>query len=1102
MASLITLSKVAARRILLCLAVCLVLILCVRHEVEVGAQVARQIDFQREVRPILSDKCFSCHGPDSKAKGIKLRLDTEDSARADLGRGRFAVVPGDPSRSELAKRISHSDPSMRMPPVDSGKTLTAGEIQTLTEWIRQGAKWQSHWAFIKPSRPALPEVRNNTWGRNEIDRFILARLEAEGLSPSAEAGRATLLRRVSLDLTGLPPTPQELQSFEQDRSSDAYERVVDRLLASPRFGERMAFKWLDASRYSDTNGYQIDGDRSAWRWRDWVIDAFNTNKSFDRFIIEQLAGDLLPDATLDQRIATAFNRNHRINAEGGIVPEEYRNEYVIDRIDTTSTVFMGLTLGCARCHNHKYDPFSQKDYYQIGAYFNSIDEDGHSFDQGNSPPTMIAPTAEQLKEMKSFDSQLEKSERDLKEAFSRLSSGFEQWQKEIAAKKGRQWFPEDSLLVRVPLDGKTEPEFRKSSREYHEDYGKGKDDKPTVFEIGFKGGSPQLTDSPVGGASIFDGKLYYDAGIHADFRYKSTSRDYKERFTISAWVFPEEQKAGSIVTKISDSVPEMEGNVPRSEGYGLYFIDGKVHFNMVFRWGEDALRAETRDPVAVGQWHHVAVVFDGTRQWEDRVHVFIDGKEAPLKFNQRSFFLLFGGTKNTLKLGGGGGPGLRFKGKLSEVRLYSRALSEEELGILSCSDPLDQIAKLEPSRRSPLQQAKLTRAYFYSGADKGLLAGVIAIDRIRARKLEFIDTLPTLMVMAELPSPRPTFVLKRGSYDAPGEEVKRAVPAALPPLPADAPNNRLGFARWLVSREHPLTSRVLVNRFWQMFFGTGIVRTAEDFGSQGEVPSHPELLDWLAVDFQERGWNAKQLIKSLVMSATYRQSSVSTPAQLQRDPENRLLARGPRFRLSAEMIRDQALFVSGLLVEKVGGPSVKPYQPSGLYKDMAFGGLTGYDQSHGEGLWRRSLYTYWKRTILQPNMQVFDASAREFCQVRESRTNTPLQALNLMNDVTYLEAARMLAERMMTEGGKTDEDRLRYGFLLAASRAPRNEELAVLVRNLSAQRELLRSQGGDSLKLLKLGEKRNREGLVQEELVAYTTVASLLLNLDEVITRQ
>jgi hypothetical protein len=1067
-------------------------------------QIARQIDFNRDVRPILSENCLSCHGPDAATKKIKLRLDSEAAAKADLGGGRRAIVPGDLQRSELVRRITEPDEMMRMPPPSATHKLTAKHIEILKTWIEQGGGWQQHWSFVKPVKALLPEVKQGNRASNAIDHFVLSRLERERLAPSPEADRATLLRRVSLDLTGLPPTPAEIDAFLADKAENAYEKVVDRLLASPRYGERMTFRWLDAARYADTNGYQIDGDRSAWRWRDWVIDAFNRNMPYDRFIIEQLAGDLLSQPTLDQRIATAFNRNHRINAEGGIVPEEYRVEYVVDRIDTTSTVFMGLTLGCARCHNHKYDPFTQKEYYQLSAYFNSIDEDGHSFDQGNSPPVMAAPTLLQQEGLRRYDEKIAKLESRIVALTARHREARQQWEQSLgkAAKMKRQWFPEENLLAYLSLDDQTTPILNKSDRPHHEQYNRKPGDPEIKYEPVYRDGAPASVDSPVGRGAVFDGKLYYDAGIRCDFRYKSTSGDYRERFTIAAWVYPETEQAGSIITKVSDDPAEIENNIPRAEGYGLYFLNGKVHFNMVFRWGEDTLRAETESPLPLRQWHHVAVVFDGLKQWEERLRIYVNGREAKLRFNQRNFYLLFGGTKQPLRIGAGGGPQFRFKGAIDDALFYSRALQPIEIAAMACAEQPEKIASLPAGKRSHGQQYKLDRLYLSQAAPQELKDATRELWQLRRENLQFQDQLPTLMVMEEMSAPRPAFLLKRGAYDAPDERVERAVPASLLPMPAAFPQNRLGFAKWLAHFDHPLTSRVAVNRFWQMLFGAGLVKTTEDFGSQGEMPSHPELLDWLSVEFQESGWDVKRLLKMIVMSSTYRQSSRLTPQLMQVDPDNRLLARGPRYRLPAEMIRDQALLVSGLLVEKLGGPSVKPYQPDGLYNDMAFQGLTKYDRDKGEGLWRRSLYSFWKRTVLAPTMQVFDASAREFCTVRDTRTNTPLQSLNLMNDVTYIETSRLLAERMIKEGGAAPRERLAWAFRSVTSRVPSAAEIDILLRNWNRQVEYYTARLHETGRLLSIGERRNDEKLDRPELAAYTASASLILNLDEAITKQ
>ena len=1069
------------------------------------APSARRIDFSRDIRPILSDKCFACHGPDAPNNKSPLRFDTEAHAFADLGEGRRAIVRGHPEQSELVRRITAEDESLRMPPLYSTHKLTKQEIERLTEWIAQGARWQQHWAFTAPVRPSLPPVKSRTWLRNGIDAFVLARLEQEGLKPAEEADRATLIRRVSFDLTGLPPTLQEIEDFLRDRSPKAYEKVVDRLLASPRYGERMAYRWLDAARYADTNGYQLDGEREMWRWRDWVIEAFNRNLPFDQFVIEQLAGDLLPNPTFEQRIATAFNRNHRGNSEDGLVPEEYAVEYVVDRVDTVSTVFLGLTMGCARCHNHKYDPFTQKEYYQLYAYFNSIPEDGRFANFGNSRPWMPAPTRKQQQQLHSLETKIAAMQGRLATSLQQAALARRHWEKSLGTSQNRQWFPSDDLVVHHALDENASlfvdeiPRPNQSDEPSEADVSPPKDDKKV--EIGFKDGLPQYAPSPLGKGVAFDGKLSFDAGKAASFDYRDRVHDFKDRFALSVWFYPESENSGALVTRLSDNVTEQENNLPKGRGYGVFFVNGKLHFNLVSVWADDSFRVETEHTLPIKRWHHVVAMFDSLEPY-DKVRIYVDGQKQTLKVNNSRLFRQFANNDAHLRLGAGGGPQWLFKGLLDEVRIYKALPSPEQIAILSCPDSLSHIAAIPPQMRNEGQRLKIRNAFLDEAAPTIAQSAWKSLRDLQRQKAALEASIVTLMVMEELPQPRPAFVLQRGAYDAKGESVARGVPAVLPALPKAWPNNRLGLARWLVSTENPLTARVTVNRFWQMFFSNGLVKTAEDFGAQGERPSHPELLDWLAVEFQRNGWNVKALLKTIVMSSTYRQSSRLTPELLQRDPENRLLARGPRVRLPAEMIRDQALVASGLLVEQLGGPSVRPYQPEGLYKDLLFSNMTKYAQDKSEGLWRRSLYTFWKRTVNPPAMNVFDASSREYCMVRETRTNTPLQALNLMNDTTYIEAARMMAQRMLSGGGTKPEDRIALGLRLAAGRQPDEGETQVLLGNLRSQLEYFRGHPQEATRLLAVGVKPSDAKLKSEELATYAVIASLILNLDEVITKQ
>jgi hypothetical protein len=1070
------------------------------------------MDFSRDIRPILADKCFACHGPDAPNNQSPLRFDTEAHATADLGDGRRAIVRSHPEQSELVRRVTAEDTAIRMPPVYSGRQLTQPEKERLIEWIATGAPWQQHWSFAPPIRPPAPAVKKKGWMRNAIDSFVLARLEREGWQPSAEAGRATLIRRVSLDLTGLPPTPEQIDDFLNDAGPNAYEKVVDRLLASPRYGERLAFRWLDAARYADTNGYQIDGEREMWRWRDWVIDAFNRNLPFDQFVIEQIGGDLLPNASLEQRIATAFNRNHRGNSEDGLVPEEFAVEYVVDRVDTVSTVFLGLTMGCARCHNHKFDPFTQAEYYQLYAYFNSIPEDGRFSNFGNAAPWIAAPTPQQQQELNRLETEIASAEARLSDLLKQAAPLRHRWEESLADAPPRHWFPADGLILHQPFDQDGKLAVSESNRRSNEPQDSEEpveqaakdakqDQAPKDAAAGFQNGLPQYAPSPLGQAVAFDGSLLFDAGNVAGFDYRDRLHDFKDRFAVSAWFYPESENSGAIVTRMRDSATEQQNGLPKARGYGVFFVNGKLHFNLVGVWADDSFRVETEDTLAARQWHHVVAMFDSLQPHE-KVQLYVDGEKQKLKINNGRLFRQFSIKDAHLLIGGGGGPQWRFHGLIDEVRIYNTLPDPEQIAVLSCAEPMARIAGIPPQTRSPGQQLKLRNAFLDEAAPAAARREWKRWRALRQEKFRIETTLPTVMVMQELPQPRPAHLLKRGAYDAPGEQVQRGVPAVLPGLPRGAPNNRLGLARWLVSGENPLTARVTANRLWQMLFGTGLVKTAGDFGVQGEQPSHPELLDWLAIEVRQNGWNVKALLKTMVLSATYRQTSQATPDLLQRDPDNRLLARGPRLRLPADMIRDQALFVSGLLVEKLGGASVRPYQPEGLFKDMLFSNMTGYAQARGEDLWRRSLYTFWKRTVMPPAMQVFDASSREYCTVRETRTNTPLQALNLMNDVTYVESARMLAQRMLTEGGARPEDRLTRGFRLAAGRLPDESERQVLLSSLQAQLDYFQTHPAAAAGLLAVGEKSTDPNLKTQELAAYAVVGSLLLNLDEVITKQ
>jgi hypothetical protein len=1024
------------------------------------AEAPGTIVFNRDIRPILSDHCFQCHGPDKSQRKAKLRLDVETEAFADRG-GYHAIVPGSTAKSELIRRVAAGDDKERMPPAGARK-LSAAQIDLLRRWVEQGAKWQKHWSLIPVQRQKLPACKNPAWPRNPIDRFILAPLEQEGLRPSAEANRATLIRRVTLDLTGLPPTPAEVHAFIADPSTQAYEKVVDRLLHSPRYGERMAVRWLDASRYADTNGYQTDGERSMWRWRDWVIEAFNNNMPFDRFTIEQIAGDMLPGATLDQKIATGFNRNHRGNSEGGIIPEEYAVEYVVDRVDTTFTVWLGLTMGCAKCHDHKYDPISQKEFYRVFAYFNNVPEKGKAIKYGNSPPFIKAPTREQQAQLDDLAKRLHVAEKRFLDKEPELADAQRKWERALDTARPIDWTLSRGLMARFDLDGGTS------------------DGCDPARQVVFQEGEPAYVPGKLGQAASFDGKRFINAGDVGDF-------GFFDRFSLTAWISPA-ARGGTILSRMVNS--------DRADGYSLVLENSKIHVNLVKRWLDDAIRVETEQALPAGRWHHVAVTYDGSRLAKG-IKVYVYGAVQKLKVNLDDINQSFK-TKEPFRIGAGGGPGSGFCGLIDDVRIYDHVLPPEDVGLIATIEPIQAIAAAPPRRRSRHESHKLRTYYLETQAPAAIRAAHQHLADLRKQWEKLDDSIPTSMVMEEMSVPRPTHILVRGEYDKPGARVYPGVPASLPPLPAGAANNRLGLARWLVHPSNPLTARVAINRYWQMYFGQGLVRTVEDFGSQGAWPSHPELLDWLASEFVRSGWDVRAMQQLIVTSAAYRQASRLTLELLAKDPDNHLLARGPRLRLPAEVIRDQGLFASSLLVERLGGPSVKPYQPPGLWKELAG---ESYHPDKGWKLYRRSLYTFWKRTIPPPAMMTFDAAGRETCVVRYSRTNTPLQALNLMNDVTYVEAARNLAQRVMLQS-TTAEERLVAAFRLVTARRPQPRETSILRAGFEQHLARYQKDPQAALKLVSFGESPRDERLDVGELAAYTAIAGMILNLDEVVTKE
>lgn len=1035
------------------------------------------VDFNREVRPILSDKCFQCHGPDEQTRRARLRLDTRDGAMAKAG----VIVPGDAAQSRLIERVTSRDPLRVMPPPATGHQVTEKEVAILTRWINEGAVWNEHWAYRAPRRVDPPVSANPAaprWIRNQIDAFIWQRLEKEGLTPAPEAARETLLRRVSLDLTGLPPTPGEMSAFLADKSPQAWDKAVDRLLDSPRYGEKMALHWLDLARYADTHGFHIDSHRVMWPWRDWLIRAFNQNKPYDQFTIEQLAGDLLPNATSEQKIASGFNRNHMINFEGGAIPEEYLNEYIVDRVEATSTTWLGMTMGCARCHTHKYDPITQKEFYQFYAFFNQVPEKGLDGNTGNAMPLLALPKDDQESRQKELARMITAREEELTEkAIAPLQL---EWEKPLLGKAAT--VATRGLASWFPLDG--------SLADASGNYRAGR----TV------NGDPTFAGGIVSRAVFLDGQTELSFGCEMPF-------DARQPFTFGLWMRPGLGKVGNIVFEKNDG-----GKL--ATGFEAIFAETRLIG--IQRWGapltlrfnsgrETGIELRTRGIFNTNEWKHLTISCDGSGRAAG-VRVYLNGEPAEVEIIRDT---LAGSSANGADLRvGSKETGRAYYGGLDDLRYYNGVLTPAEVRQLAIDYPIQTILSGITGKRSKDESDRLREHFLTRVAPVETRAKYDELKDLRRRKKELDDQILTVMVMGEVKAAKETFVLARGDYRNKTEKVTANVPAILPPLPrlADAKGaNRLTLARWLVDPQHPLTARVAVNRYWQIFFGHGIVKTVEDFGSQGDQPVHPELLDWLATEFVRTGWDVKAMHRLIVTSATYRQSSMVTPALLEKDPENRLLARGPRHRLQAELIRDNALAISGLLDHRIGGPSVKPYQPAGLWEEMAFGdGFSEqtYVQGKGADLYRRSMYTFWKRTVPPATLATFDAPDREKCVARRAVTNTPLQALILLNDPTYVEAARMLAQRAIQEGGRDVAGRIGWIINRSTGRRAGADEIRVLRQLLTSQQARYRRDRQAAAALLRVGEAPADQAIDPAELAAWTMVASTVLNLDETMTKE
>ena len=1037
-----------------------------------GVKAPAPVDFQKDVRPILSDACFLCHGPDKNTRMVGLRLDTRDGAFEKRKAG-SPVVAGNPQASLVYQRIMQDKTALRMPPAISHKTLTDGQKETIRRWIQQGAPWKEHWAFSAPKRPPLPPVRQPAWAKNPIDRFILAKLEAAGLKPAPEADRRTLARRVSLDLTGLPPSPADVEAFVSDKSPKAYEAFVDKLLASPRWGEHRARYWLDAARYGDTHGIHVDNYREMWPYRDWVISAFNRNLPFDRFTIDQIAGDLLPSPSMDQLIATGFHRCNVTTNEAGVILEEIDAIYAKDRADTTGAVWLGLTIGCATCHDHKFDPILQKDFYAMTAFFRNTQQ--HTMDDNipDTPPTLVVPSEEDRPR-------------------------WEQLRQEESATRARM------LTVRAS----SQPQFDRwlASGEYRNLQAPILR-RPEIMALDMRQGPAVVVEGNAHPLEVGSGVALGDAStaerkaLHFD-KKASIELGALERiepdkpFSITAWFYFPRNEDSFVVASQSD-------NMDKNRGWAMQIGARVPSFRIAGDDGQGiSITAGHLEQLQPGTWNHLAVSYDGSRE-QAGLSLYVNGHTVTTQGAGDQNTSLRGCFNNRVpvRLAKEGGRGLG-DGAIADFRIFDRVITEEEAYLVA------QWPRLDSARRKPVseltqEERDALQLFFVSNQDNEYIRLAAQLPEFKAERRAIRKRGAVTHIMQERTDSRPyAYVLFRGMYDQKRQRLEPDTPSALPSLGPTMPHNRLGLAEWLVEPANPLTARVTVNRFWQEVFGTGLVKTSEDFGSQGQPPSHPELLDWMAVDFRESGWDIKRFFRLMVLSATYRQSAQTTEEKLQKDPENRMLSRGPRFRMDGEMIRDLALASSGLLSPKIGGPSVKPYQPSGVWETVAMVGSNTrfYKQDQGDKLYRRSMYTFWKRSAPPAAMDIFNAPTRETCTVRRERTDTPLQALVTMNDPQFVEAARYLAERAYKSSSSFD-DQIDFVSLQVLARPMQGKERDIVRRAFQDFTSFYREQPQSAAKLLATGASPFDPKLDSANFAALTMVTSQILNLDEALNK-
>ncbi|MCC6127376.1 MAG: DUF1553 domain-containing protein [Pirellulales bacterium] len=1030
---------------------------------------ADKVQYNRDIRPIISENCFTCHGPDGAARKAGLRL---DKRKAAIESG--VIEPGEPDDSEMIDRIFSKSKKRRMPPAASHKTLTDEQKELLKRWVAEGAEYQPHWSFVAPVRPPLPAVKNAAWAKTPLDHFILAKLEASGLAPTPEADRRTLARRLSLDLTGLPPPPEEVEAFAGDASSDAYEKYVDKLIASPRWGEHRARYWLDAARYGDTHGIHFDNYREIWAYRDWVIDAFNRNQPFDRFTAEQLAGDLLPNPTLDQRIATGFHRCNITSNEGGAIDEEYLTLYTRDRTETAARVWLGLTANCAVCHDHKYDPLEQREFYALSAFFNNTTQAAMDGNVKNTPPVVFVPLKEDRPRWECLGNEIAQTKQQIEVRKTAAREDFDRWLGSVPLETLATMDPRAGLHFAAPLgegeNGHIRYELAGKPREAN--LGEG-----VTWDVGHVAAK---AFRPPPGRTL-------ESAEAGDF-------DNHQPFSFGAWIKISKAGAtGAALARMDDQ------NAFR--GWDLWLENGSFGSHIINRWQDDALKVVSKKKLAPGQWQHVFATYDGSSKAEG-LKLYLNGElqsEINVAANALKSTIR---TKVPFKIAQRNTTSRIDDLLIHDVRIYDRLLTPGDVSKIARATRSLWLAKKSAAERSESEKLELFDWWLseFDEPHKTLAAKVGELEKEQAT-IKSRGT--SAHVAQERKEPPKAYVLFRGEYDQRRDEVQPGTPSFLPPMPADLPRSRLGFAQWLLRGEHPLTARVTVNRFWQELFGAGLVRTAEDFGVSGEQPSHPELLDWLAVEFRESGWDVKKFFKLLAMSAAYRQAAVVAPEKLEKDPLNRLISRGPRFRMDAEMVRDYALAAGGLLVPKIGGPSVRPYQPDGVWEAVAMIGsdTRDYRRDAGEALYRRSLYTFWKRAAPPASMDIFNAPSREVCTVRRERTNTPLQTLVTLNDPQFVEAARNLAQIALENGGETVDGRLDFLARRILSRPVRAEESEILKKTQTDLLEYYRAHRENAQALIAVGESKADPAIDAATLAAWTLLANQMLNLDETLNK-